>query len=461
MKITALDPKMNEVVKGTLFSRYSRSNLSLDELYERDFQGLEGQEKAEDFYERILVGYGDESIAELGFCHVAIEGVSLLAAKVIEDSRLGLSFIERSTRYNDYTQAGYYIPKNLNPGQKTVYCHYMNSHFEFYQELKGVLSKAFDDEGLDNQSPKRTREARVFDAVRGLLPISSLTSLGVAGNGRAFELLINKLLSHPLPECNLIGEEILREVEKVLPNFVKRISTKKGAGFRDYLRSLHELKETSKKAFYNHENYDKDDFKFEPNQKLHLEFFNDFYKSIGLEFLDIPDFSNDIPKVFYENIVLKILDSRKSRFDKLPRCFETVSVVLDVASISLGCWRDLQRHRIGHQTFDWSFGQEARKNLTFDIPKDFECLDNKDFFYYYSRYTKCMQNVLETPYSLCLGHKVPWSWSTNLRSLIYMLELRSQKQGYYEYRQLAIDIYQELIEFFPNFEGKLFVDTEI
>src|SRR5438270_8001295 len=103
-----------EVVKGALFSRYSRSTKSvrrifLDEFVNnpdldlhiavRDEDDFVAAEKAEQFYERVLVGYGDDSVAELGGAHVALEGISALAAKEIEDSRIGLSPLEKSTRY--------------------------------------------------------------------------------------------------------------------------------------------------------------------------------------------------------------------------------------------------------------------------------------------------------------------------------------------------------------------------
>ena len=89
-----------EVVKGALFSRYSRTEKSLrrvllDEFLHEPAAGLDpgagaggGDElvdaaRAEDFYQRVLVGYGDDSVAELAGAHVAVERVSNLAAKAL------------------------------------------------------------------------------------------------------------------------------------------------------------------------------------------------------------------------------------------------------------------------------------------------------------------------------------------------------------------------------------------
>src|SRR3981081_1136039 len=106
-----------EVVKGALFSRYSRTEKSLrrvllDEFInepDSGFEALTGKpsntedmltgRRAEEFYERVLVGYGDDSVAELAGAHVAVERTSTLAAKALEDSRIGISPLEKSTRY--------------------------------------------------------------------------------------------------------------------------------------------------------------------------------------------------------------------------------------------------------------------------------------------------------------------------------------------------------------------------
>src|SRR5450759_5385433 len=111
-----------EVVKGALFSRYSRTEKSLrrvllDEFINEPDSGFEqlvgagaddmvAVQRAEEFYERVLVGYGDDSVAELAGAHVAVERVSTLAAKALEDSRIGISPLEKSTRYVRFDRPG-------------------------------------------------------------------------------------------------------------------------------------------------------------------------------------------------------------------------------------------------------------------------------------------------------------------------------------------------------------------
>src|SRR5271169_3492135 len=46
-------------------------------------------EKARAFHEKWVVGYGHASVAEHAVVHLALENVSIIASKVIEDMRLG------------------------------------------------------------------------------------------------------------------------------------------------------------------------------------------------------------------------------------------------------------------------------------------------------------------------------------------------------------------------------------
>src|SRR6476619_7227250 len=103
-----------EVVKGALFARCSRSAKSLRRLFLDEFVGdldmagdltvdaTVGLERAEQLYDRVFMEYGDESVAQLGGVHLAVEDVSNLLTKVLERGRL-MAYLEQSTRYIPYT----------------------------------------------------------------------------------------------------------------------------------------------------------------------------------------------------------------------------------------------------------------------------------------------------------------------------------------------------------------------
>src|SRR2546422_268299 len=115
--------QLPQEVAGALFSRYSRSIKSLRRTFLDEFLGdpelalkdlLGGSipssdqsaalKKARDFYDRVLVGYGDDSVAQLGGAHIACENISNVAANILEDARIGIAPLEKSTRYVRFDQ---------------------------------------------------------------------------------------------------------------------------------------------------------------------------------------------------------------------------------------------------------------------------------------------------------------------------------------------------------------------
>ena len=53
-----------QVDRGALMSRYSRTNKSMRRIFLDEF--LKNKNRGEEFYDRVLLEYGDDSVAELG-----------------------------------------------------------------------------------------------------------------------------------------------------------------------------------------------------------------------------------------------------------------------------------------------------------------------------------------------------------------------------------------------------------
>ena len=70
------------------------------------------QEKAADFNERWVLGYGHASVAEHAVVHLAVENVSRLACDTLEDNRLA-SYTEKSSRYQVMPEDCFHIPEEL------------------------------------------------------------------------------------------------------------------------------------------------------------------------------------------------------------------------------------------------------------------------------------------------------------------------------------------------------------
>ena len=255
-----------EVVKGALFSRYSRSTKSLrrvllDEFIMKPemgfkeivgFQTAKGEEqviavkKAEEFYDRVLVGYGDDSVAELGGASIACEQISQIAAKVIEAPRIGLSPLEKSTRYvwfNQKINGDYQYVKEItlmNSRFTDLYIETCDLLFDNYSNLiepmiKFVMERFPKEDGVSDRAYNSSVRAKACDVLRVFLPASTKTNVGLYGNGRAFEYLLVKMNAHPLREINQLADSMHEELSKAIPSFVKRANDSYGKGTQQYL----------------------------------------------------------------------------------------------------------------------------------------------------------------------------------------------------------------------------------
>src|ERR1700687_6101971 len=223
-----------EVVKGALFSRYSRTEKSLrrvlldefinepdsgfGELTGRHADDMVAVRRAEEFYERVLVGYGDDSVAELAGAHVAVERTSILAAKALEDSRIGISPLEKSTRYVRFDTPGrdgrylfYRGPELAHPEYEPAADALFGAYSSLVEPVTEAIRARFPIEaGETDRAWKWATRAKALDLLRGLLPAGTLTNLGLFGNGRAFEYLITKMAAHELPECHQVAADLHR-----------------------------------------------------------------------------------------------------------------------------------------------------------------------------------------------------------------------------------------------------------
>ena len=229
-----------ETVKGALFARYSRYQGTLRRLFLDEFAAslpggapaweAEEGERAAALYERIFVGYGDDSVAQLGGAHVACEWTSNIVTKLLQRPRLG-AYLEQSTRYIaydgqvDFATAGRGYRYHREPVFGPAYEAAMDGLFTTYAELlprvRGWVEASFPGDA----SPARDRavQAKALDLLRGLLPAASLSHMGIYATGQTYEQLILHLLAHPLPEARAYGEGILEAVRAVMPSFVSRV----------------------------------------------------------------------------------------------------------------------------------------------------------------------------------------------------------------------------------------------
>jgi len=468
-----------EVIKGALFSRYSRSRLGFRELLEKDFlenaeASITNVQKAVDFYDRILDGYGDDSVAELGGAHIALEEVSMLAAKVIEDARIGGSPLEKSTRYVPFSDQlngkwRYCRDADIMASEfKDEYIQTMDGLFETYVQLIAPMTERMEalyplPEGASEAAWRTSVKALVFDCLRGLLPASTLTNMGLFGNGRFFEGLLMKMRLNPLAEMKEIAEKGFQELSKVIPSFVKR-AEKEHRHFKSYAEYMEALGKTIQ-GFNQPE-------KLEPavGFQVHLVKKPDasaldemiailLYEKTGADLSSLTQFVTQISQEEKTEMLKDLGAVRKNRRHKSPRALEHMSFTFEITA-DFGCYRDLQRHRILTQ---------ERQRLTchhgYVIPQEIEGTDLEAVYVkaleqakqFFLKIEKVMP--LQAQYAVPMAYNIRWYVHLNLRALQWLAELRSTPQGHPEYRKVAQQMAASVIEAFPPVASLLeFVD---
>ena len=189
-------------------AKYSRSALSMREsLTEISAQ------RAEQFLNTFYFQYGHRSIADLAHIAFAVERLSLLAAIVLVDETRW-DGQERSTRYQNFLESGWYLPGfGDDSGSAGLYAQTIESLFATYQRVSAAVlallgSRVARPEGMKAETYERTLRARAFDVARYLLPLATNTSLGQIVSARTLETQVSRLLSHPTAEIRLLGEKL-------------------------------------------------------------------------------------------------------------------------------------------------------------------------------------------------------------------------------------------------------------
>ena len=489
-----------EIIKGALFSRYSRSSLGLRSLLLKDFilneetafdaiTGSSGDaedeehdqmmaiKKAQNFYDRILDGFGDDSIGELGGAHLALENISMLAAKAVEDARIGGSPLEKSTRYIYFDQKidGEYLfyrePVLMTSAFRDRYLSTCNHLFDTYSnlipKLTEVMEKRFPkDHDVSNVAYTAALRAKVLDCLRGLLPASALTNMGLFGNGRFFETLIQKLNCHNLAELQDVGKKAYHELSKAVPSFVRRAEPNH-RHFKNY-SEFSEQMHNELKSLADHYASSLDQMQGPGVRFIHYDADAPAKVAAALLFSStsagLYELQEDCRGLSDEELG-RILDAacnyRENRRHKSPRALEHAQFTFEIVA-DFGAYRDLQRHRTltqERQLLSCDFGYFIPSEIKeTEMGKEYcEAMDQAKEIYD----TIAKELPEEAQYVVPMGYNVHWYFHMNLRCMQWMVELRSSPAGHANYRYIAQEMAKQVIQVFPQFERFFkFVDFE-
>jgi len=461
-----------EVVKGALFSRYSRTEKSLrrvllDEFINEPDSGFEhlagganeddmvAVRRAEEFYERVLVGYGDDSVAELAGAHIAVEQVSMLGAKAVEDSRIGISPLEKSTRYVRFDRPGldgrclYYRAEEL---ADPLYTRTMDSLFETYGRLIEPATLAIrerfpQESGETDRAWKSATRAKALDLLRGLLPAGALTNLGVYGNGRAFEYLITKLSAHELPECRRLAGDLHHELSLVIPSFVRRaLDEKYGRPAAERIARIRESaarlasRDTTPSDSDSSEAVRLVDFDTDAERKV-----------VAAALFPHSNLRFEQQTADHDAVLEALLGERSNRRQRPPRALEHAEYTFEIMG-NFAAYRDLHRHRMLTQD-----RQLLGIGLGFEMPPGAIELGMEGDFKHAIGEAAAAHKKLEgdlgpalAQYVVPMGFRVRWYVRANLREIYHLCELRTTPQGHPDYRLIAQEMFKRVREVHPR-----------
>lgn len=372
----------------------AQAEAMLQALHSRSTGGINHHLKileekgTENFMERFYVGYGHKSIGDCGSATVFVEGISMLAAKAIQDWRL-YSGQEASTRYVDFSEQTFLNPVGTKKGEKI-----QEDWRAFYLKAQSPVQ-----EHLKKQFPKKEHEdekiynkaivARAFDITRSLLPAGATTNVAWRMNFRQFADELMLLRHHPLEEVRNIAE-----------------TTEKALGEAFASSFGHSRFKTTEK--YN-ESWMKNDYYYKNNKAKNFSFIKN-----DIDLKDLKSFK-------------KVLKTRPIKTE-LPPTIALLGMVHYEFLLDFGSFRDLQRHRAVVQrmpllTTVHGFNDWYLKALPDSLKKQalkFIASQEKKI-----KDLKVADEVKQ--YYIAMGYNVPCRVSGDLKALIYLVELRSTR----------------------------------
>jgi thymidylate synthase ThyX len=477
-----------EEVVAVLFAYYSRSRESLRRnllklIQEKDLDLEErlqssassgeswaakdqddlslARQKAKEFHEKWVVGYGHASVAEHAVAHLAVEDVSIVASKIVEDARLA-SYTEKSTRYVVFDRTKFYrVPRVMASPHAWLYEETCSFLLETYTRLTEPVVHA-----IKRETPRGEKQtergyetacrAKSCDILRYVLPAATLTNIGVTVNGRVLEHMITKLLSDPLEESREIGALLKAEGEKIIPTLLKY------AGCNAYLAETHQAMATlASQQFAGSHPEEAPDVSLVryPEDAEDQLVAAILYGYAAHPWRQVQEHVRKFSREERERGIDEYL-RRRGKHDQPLRALEHLTYTFDIL-VDFGAFRDIQRHRMCTQT-PQELGPSHGYSTPPEIPR----------YGLLPVYEECMARAAEAyrliardfsqeaQYVLPLAYRKRVLFTWNLREIHHFVQLRSAKQGHISYRHIAQEVFKEVERVHPLLAKYIRVDLD-
>ena len=435
------------------FAKTSRAPESF-----REIAAELSDEKSAKFHEKWVVGYGHASVAEHAVLHVAFENVSRIAIETIESSRLA-SYTEKSTRYQKWGADDFTIPTELREAGHPLREEFIqtvrflfSTYAESLDPLKNlILSKSPRRENESDEAYDRRIRSQYVDRCRFILPAAANANVGMTANARVLEIVIRKMLSHPLAEVRQIGEKLKEVAKAETPTLVKYadavpyfVETVQELGIRNQESGEIVNRQSSivnpKSDWCTLIDHDRDGEKKILAAALYR--FNEMSFADALAYVES---LSEQGKASLADTLLK----RLSRYDVPLRELEYSTYTFDLV-MDQGAYAEFKRHRMMTQT-----PQRLSTRLGYTIPR---LVTEASFG---SKYEAAMQSAIQMYEKLhafnpdVAQYIVPNGFNRrvlaqfNLREAFAFCQLRSAANAHFSIRRVAQKIYEEMARVHP------------
>jgi len=463
---------LHPIIKGEDKKLAKELEETVTFLREHGFKNILNNQRAQAFYAKWLSQYGDDSIAQLTGTHIVLWGISQVALKFVEDQRIGIEPLEKSTRYVNYgNKIGgrylYYIPKpDLERlGLLREYTETLDHLFDTYLALLPELIAWLKANYVEKES---ILEKKAFDTLRGLLPMATMSQVAFRANAQASEYLISRMARYPLGEFRWLSQALKTELDKEIPSLLLRLGDERSKEYQGYLSARYgavrdfvkeELHEAHKDKFFR--------AGLKPEVRL-VEYDVDAEVKIlaGILFKEVHggwDEALQVAKSMKHEarrkLFLKYLLNRQARWWKTGRAFENSYLRFEIV-MDAGAYRDLQRHRMMTQE-----RQRFSAHHGYNVPKEIiEAGLAPRFEEALVRAGKLFGRIEAhdpelAQYAVPMAYRMRFYQWQNFRAFFWEAELRTISQGHPDYRFIEHEKYRLVKEKLPLLGEFMLVDT--
>jgi thymidylate synthase ThyX len=467
-------------VAATLNGVYSRSSKSMrDQFLDRLKQGLEVQgkkledlptggmrdalsdvmaDKSGQFLKTYAIDHGHNSLREGSVVHLAVERVSQLVTRFVQRERR-CSFEETSTRYISFSAESHWRDPDVRADADAAraYDAVLQETFALYtsasERLLDHLRQTRPLQAGEKEGPwLRTLRAEAFDAARYLLTPAILTKWGMVVDARTLADVVSELRSHQLAEFRAVGERMQCAAERALPTLLRHAKPNE---FQQAVRDA--LTETAREFGVTATANQRGPATGHTRLLSHDQHLDErLLASLLFEHSDAP-FEELLARVraMTEGQRLALAEkvfAARSPHDGWPQALEGAAPFEFEVLLDFGAYRDVGRHRKGFQQ-----QQRLTTGHGFVVPPLVQQAGLERDYGRVLEHAADLQQQVALRFPDAAGYVTPFAFLQRVRivfdprQVAYFIELRSGPEGHFAYRQVALDMLEQVRSVSPLF----------